>query len=95
MLFIAYCIDKADHLHIRMETRPAHVDFLKAKGDALKLAGPSLADDGETPNGSLLIFEDNSLEAAQNWVAGDPYAAAGLFVSVDVKPWKHALGTGL
>ncbi|OUR78969.1 hypothetical protein A9Q83_06055 [Alphaproteobacteria bacterium 46_93_T64] len=95
MLFIAVCVDKADHLPVRMDTRPAHVDFLKAKGDALKLAGPSTADDGETPNGSLLIFEDSSLEAARAWVAADPYGAAGLFASVDVKPWKHALGAGL
>ncbi|MEH6475091.1 MAG: YciI family protein [Sneathiella sp.] len=95
MLFIAYCVDKADHLQVRMDTRPAHVDFLKSKGDALKLAGPTTAENGETPNGSMLIFEDASLEAAQKWVAQDPYAAAGLFASVDVKPWKHALGAGL
>ncbi|MEP3248388.1 MAG: YciI family protein [Sneathiella sp.] len=95
MLFIARCIDKNDHLSVRMETRPAHVDFLKAKGAALKLAGPSTADDGETPDGSLIIFEDASLEAAKAWIASDPYAAAGLFASVEVKPWKHALGEGI
>lgn len=95
MLFIAYCVDKEDHLQVRMDTRPAHVDFLKAKGDTLKLAGPTTAENGETPNGSMLIFEDTSLDAAKEWVAQDPYAAAGLFSSVDVKPWKHALGAGL
>jgi len=95
MLFIAYCVDKEDHLQVRMDTRPAHVDFLKAKGDALKLAGPTTAENGENPNGSMLVFEDSSLDAARAWVAADPYAAAGLFASVDVKPWKHALGAGL
>ncbi len=95
MLFIAYCVDKADHLSVRMDTRPAHLDFLKSKGDSLKVAGPTTADDGETPNGSLLIFEDSTLEAAKAWVGQDPYAAAGLFETVTVKPWKHAIGVGL
>jgi len=95
MLFIAYCVDKPDHLQIRLDTRPAHVDFLKEKGDDLKIAGPTTGSDGETPNGSLLIFEDNDLEAAKSWVNGDPYKAAGLFEEVTVKPWKHAVGGGL
>lgn len=95
MLFIAHCTDKAGHLQVRLDTRPDHLAFLAAKGDALKLAGPTLADDGETPSGSLLIFEDADLTAARAWVASDPYGAAGLFDSVIVKPWKHALGGGL
>lgn len=95
MLFTAYCVDKQDHLPVRMETRSAHLDFLKAKGTELKVAGPTTAADGETPNGSLLIFEANTLIDAKNWVAMDPYADAGLFESVDVKPWKHAIGAGL
>lgn len=94
MLFIAYCVDKKDHLQTRMDTRPAHVEFLQAKGSALKVAGPTTDEDGETPNGSLLIFEDSSLDAAKAWVAEDPYGHAGLFESVTVKPWKHALGEG-
>ncbi|MBO0332635.1 YciI family protein [Sneathiella sp. CAU 1612] len=95
MLFIAHCTDKADHLQVRLDTRPDHLEFLKAKGDALKIAGPTLDADGETPNGSLLIFEDKDLEAAKAWAASDPYAAAGLFENVTVKPWKHAIGGGL
>lgn len=95
MLFIAHCVDKEGHLQVRMDTRPDHVAFLQAKGNALKIAGPTTLDDGETPNGSLIIFEDDSLEAAKAWIAQDPYAAAGLFSRVEVQPWKHALGKGL
>ncbi len=95
MLFIAYCIDKPDHVDVRLNARPDHVAFLKAKGDALKLAGPTTDANGETPNGSLIIFEDESLQAAETWIAGDPYAAADLFDSVTVKPWKHAVGEGV
>ncbi len=95
MLFAAFCTDKADHLSVRMENRPAHLDFLGAKGDAIKYAGPTLADDGESPNGSLIIFEEATLEAARSWIANDPYAKAGLFSDVTVRPWKKALGAGL
>ncbi|MAL79151.1 MAG: hypothetical protein CMN55_08575 [Sneathiella sp.] len=95
MLFIACCTDKPDHLHVRLETRPAHLAFLAEKGDALKVGGPTLGDDSETPNGSLLIFEETDLEAAKAWVAQDPYASAGLFEKVVVRPWRHAVGKGL
>lgn len=95
MLFIAHCHDKDGHLKVRLDTRPEHLDFLNAKGSDLKLAGPTLAEDGETPNGSLIIFEAASLEDAKSWIAKDPYAAAGLFSSVEVQPWKHAIGDGV
>jgi uncharacterized protein len=95
MLFIAHCTDKPDCLQIRMEARPNHLEFLKKKGNALKIAGPTLTSDGEKPNGSLLIFEDKDLQAAEAWVASDPYAAVNLFESVIVKPWKHAIGDGI
>jgi len=95
MLFIAHCLDKDDHLQVRLDNRPDHLEFLKAKGDALKIAGPTTLADGETPNGSLIIFEDASLEAAIVWISNDPYGAAGLFQRVEVQPWKHAIGNGL
>ena len=95
MLFIAHCTDKPDHLEVRLNARPDHIAFLQAKGDALKIAGPTTTPDGETPNGSLIIFEDSDLSAAESWISGDPYAAAGLFESVVVKPWKHAIGNGV
>ncbi len=95
MLFIAHCVDKENHLQIRMDTRPDHVAFLKAKGDALKVAGPTVSEKDETPTGSLIVFEEDSLEAAKAWIAQDPYATAGLFSRVEVQPWKHVIGEGL
>ncbi len=41
--------------------------------------------------GSLLIFEGD-LAGAEAWAAADPYAAAGLFQSVDIRPWKKVIG---
>ena len=53
MLYVISCTDKPDHGAVRQENRPAHLDYLKAKGATLRLAGPYTADDGEAVLGSL------------------------------------------
>ncbi|MBV6657691.1 MAG: YciI family protein [Devosiaceae bacterium] len=87
MLFALICTDKPNHLHVRQETRADHLGFLDALGDALKAAGP-LTDDEGTPNGSLIIIDAPSRTEAEAIAARDPYAEAGLFESVDIRPWK-------
>lgn len=89
MLFVVLCNDKPGHLDLRLSTRPAHVEWLKgleAEG-VLKAAGPFLGEDGK-PVGSMLILKAESIEAAQALAAQDPYAAAGLFADVAVRPWN-------
>ena len=92
MLFAVSCIDKADSLDVRLDNRPAHIEFLKAHGDAIKVAGPYVTEDGAGMTGSLLIVEAPDLAAAKALAAGDPYAKAGLFESVDIRPWKWVIG---
>jgi hypothetical protein len=87
MLYALICTDKPGSLSLRKTNRPEHVAYLESLGDRLVLAGPFTEDDGETPNGSLIVVEAASLDAAR-WIAsGDPYAKAGLFASVEVRPW--------
>ncbi|MFK7791745.1 MAG: YciI-like protein [Devosiaceae bacterium] len=90
MLFALLCTDKKDHLSVRMDNRPAHVEFLNGLGDALKGAGPFL-DADEKPNGSLVIIEADDRAAAEAIAAADPYAKAGLFQSVEIRPWAWLL----
>jgi len=89
MLFALICRDKPDHLNVRMDNRPAHVEFLNGlnAGGKLAFAGPFL-DGGGKPNGSLVVVEADSQEAAEALAANDPYAQAGLFESVDIRPWN-------
>jgi len=42
-------------------------------------------------NGSLVVIEAASLQAAKEIAAGDPYAKAGLFASVEIRPWIWTL----
>lgn len=88
MLFAIHCIDKPGHLEIRLANRPAHLAYLESFGERIVLAGPTLAADGETPNGSLIVADLEDRAAADRFCAGDPYAKAGLFERVDIARWK-------
>ncbi len=91
MLYALICTDKPNSLATRMAKRPEHVEYLKSLGDTLKLAGPFTEADGETMNGSLVVIEASSLQEAKEIAAGDPYAKAGLFASVEIRPWIWTL----
>ena len=88
MHFVISCKDKADHMSVRMENRPAHVEYLKAHAGKIVAAGPTLGDAPDVMNGSVLIMEFDNLADAQDWAANDPYAIAGLFESSSISPWK-------
>jgi hypothetical protein len=94
MLFAILNHDKPASLDLRMKTRETHLAYLRAAGDMLKLAGPLLDEAGESPAGSLLIVEADSLADARTFAANDPYAKAGLFASSTVTPWRQVFPEG-
>ena len=75
-------------VQLRLDTRPEHVAHLTKLNEEGKLAfaGPFLDADGK-PNGSLVVLKADSVEAARALGEADPYAKAGVFASVEVKPW--------
>ena len=87
MLFALLCTDKPNSLDLRMSVRPEHLSYLESLGTALKGAGPFTTDEGQ-PTGSLVIIEAADRAAAEAMAANDPYAKAGLFAAVEIKPWK-------
>jgi uncharacterized protein YciI len=96
-----YCIiaeDRADSLAARLAARPDHLARLHALKDQgrLLLAGPMPAIDSPDPgpagfSGSLIVAEFADLEQAQAWADADPYLAAGVYVRIQVKPFKPVL----
>ena len=42
--------------------------------------------------GSLVILEVPDRAAAEAWAAADPYARAGLFAQVTIRPWMKVIG---
>ena len=98
MWYVIYSEDVEDSLVLRKQTRAAHLEriqLLVEQGRVL-VAGPCPAIDSEDPGeagftGSLVIAEFNSLEEAQQWADTDPYAIAGVYQKVVVKPYKKVL----
>ncbi len=81
--------DAPDSLQIRLDTRPAHLDYLNAT-DAVLHAGP-LLDEDEKPCGSLIVL-DMDMAEAQVWADADPYAKAELFASIELIQWNKVIG---
>ncbi|MEM7660907.1 MAG: YciI family protein [Pseudomonadota bacterium] len=93
--FILNARDKANSLELRMANRPAHLEWAKASQDQILMAGPVFADDGKTFAGSVFVVEMDSLAAVRDWAADDPYARAGLFETVEIRPFSWVLGKGV
>ena len=95
MFYAIISEDIPESLALRLSARPAHLarlEQLREQGRLL-LAGPHPAIDTPDPGpagftGSLVIAEFQTLEDAQNWANDDPYAAAGVYAHVQVKPFK-------
>lgn len=90
--------DRENSLAARLESRPAHLARLQALAaeGRLKLAGPLPAIDAEDPGpagftGSLVVAEFPDLAAARAWAEADPYLAAGVYVRVEVRPFRPVL----
>jgi uncharacterized protein len=93
VLFVAICIDKPNSQELRLANRVAHLDYLRLNAEPIKTCGPFVAEDGTTMNGSMLIVEAEDQKAAEAILARDPYRTAGLFQTVEVRPWRWVIGS--
>ena len=89
MLIALICNDKPGSLELRLATRPDHLAYMKGFEERGKVAagGPLMDADGK-PNGSLIVLDVESMDEAHAFAAGDPYAKAGLFGSVEFRQWN-------
>jgi uncharacterized protein len=88
MLFVVIANDKPGTFGTRKATREAHLAWLKGLGPKIKIAGPFLDSSQSIMNGSLLIIEAENEAVARALAAEDPYARAGVFQRVEIKPWR-------
>lgn len=98
MLYVIIGKDVADSRERRQGARSDHLARLHALQDdgRLVLAGPFPAIDSEDPgpagyHGSLIVAEFDSLEDAQAWAEADPYMEAGVYLDVQVLPFRRVL----
>ena len=98
MLYVILGKDAPGALEIRKRVRARHLERIGqlAAAGRVAIAGPCPAEDSPGPSpagftGSVIIAEFDSLEAAREWVAGDPYVTDGVFESWDVRPFIRVL----
>jgi uncharacterized protein YciI len=93
MLFAINCQDKPGALELRLATRPTHLEYLDGQAELIVQGGPVLDADGK-PCGSLLLVDVADQAAAEALAASDPYAKAGLFETVTIRPFRSVYKDG-
>ena len=92
MLYAMIAKDAPGALQTRLDTRPVHLDHLNSLGKKLVFAG-ALLDAEDKPEGSIVVFEAENLQEALAMADADPFVAAGVFASYEVKRWRLAINT--
>lgn len=98
MLYAIIGKDAEHSLEKRAATRQRHLEHVRSLLDEGRLvfAGPHPQIDSPAPgpagfSGSLIIAEFDSLQAAEDWAARDPYRLEGVFSNVEIKPVLQTL----
>jgi uncharacterized protein len=84
MLYALRLLDKPGSQALRERVRPEHKAYLGTVAERIALAGPLTHDDGSAMIGSLLVIDFDSREAAQAWLADEPFTRAGLYAATEV-----------
>ena len=86
-------------LQVMYEDRITHDDVSARLGmdvpchrGVVRFGGPTLDEAGASMNGTLLVIEAHSLPEVEAFVQDDPYVQAGLFASIQIRPWHWSLG---
>jgi hypothetical protein len=98
VLYVILGTDAPGSLEIRKRVRARHLERISALADSgrVAIAGPCPVADSPQPtpagfSGSVIIAEFESLQAAREWVAGDPYVTDGVFESWEIRPFIKVL----
>ena len=96
MLFVVHALDKKDILPTRAKHYRAHRIHLDKTGDYavdVVTAGTLVADDGETPVGSIFVIDAKDRAAVDAFTKSDPYHVNGVWGGVDVHRYNRKRGT--
>jgi uncharacterized protein YciI len=96
MLFVVHAIDKKDILPTRAKFYRAHRIHLDEsdKHDVdVVTAGTLVADDNETPVGSVFVIDARNRAAAETFTRSDPYYVNGVWETVQIHSYNKKRGT--
>ena len=98
MLFVVHALDKKDILPTRAKYYREHRIHLDRSGDYavdVVTAGTLVADDGETPVGSIFVIDAKDRAAADAFTRSDPYHRNGVWDRVDIHGYNKKRGTAI
>jgi hypothetical protein len=96
MLFVVHALDKKAMMPVRAKhyrDHRIHLDKSAAHGVDVVTAGTLLADDGETPAGSIFVIDAADRAAVDAFTKSDPYHLNGVWERVEVHRYNKKRGT--
>jgi uncharacterized protein YciI len=92
MEFFCYHRDRPGSLALREELVEEHWSYMDRYAKELIARGPTFADDGETPTGSVHIVDLPGPAAARAFAFDEPNYQAGAYRDVLLRRWRNVLG---
>ena len=92
MEFFCYHRDRPGSLALRHELLEAHWSYMDGYEAELIARGPTFADDGETPTGSVHVVDLPDPAAARAFAFDEPGYQAGMYRDVLLRRWRNLLG---
>lgn len=96
MLFVVHALDKKAMLPVRAKhyrDHRIHLDKSADHGVDVVTAGTLVADDGETPVGSIFVIDAADRAAVDAFTKSDPYHVNGVWERVEVHRYNKKRGT--
>lgn len=95
MLYVVHAIDHRDILPLRAKFYRAHrlhLDQAEAHKVDVLTAGTLVADDGETPIGSLFVVDAKDRATVDAFTRSDPYHINGVWEAVEAHAYSQKRG---
>jgi uncharacterized protein YciI len=87
MHFTVYCLDHEGMVERRLSYYEAHKAYLATATMKTVMSGPLLAGDQQTMIGSFFLYEADDIADIVDFNKNDPFNAAGIWKSVDIRPF--------
>ncbi|MFJ3981284.1 YciI family protein [Streptomyces fungicidicus] len=92
MEFFCFHRDRPGSLALREELLEEHWSYMDRYASELIARGPTFAEEGETPTGSVHIVDLPDPAAARAFALDEPNYQAGVYRDVLLRRWRNVLG---
>ena len=68
--------------------RPSHIEYIMSNAHRIIASGGFFPEDGDFPNGGLIILDVETKAEAIDYIENDPFYLKGLFREYTITRWK-------